>query len=66
MRANTKTKTSEGTDKWFDSGNREVRDSSGMLTKGEGEGKLKDYEAFARIGKTYVIWAWGDPRRLCC
>ena len=50
--ANTKTKTSKGTGSWFNSRNRDVRNGDGMLTKGEGEGTLKDHEGFVRHGKT--------------
>jgi len=49
MRTNTKTATSKGTDRWLNSRNGKIRKSGGALTKGEGEGNLKDCNVLGNL-----------------
>jgi len=66
-RTDTKTTTSEGADRWFNSRSGEIRKSGRVLTKEEREGILKEYSGFAGDSREgCVIRIQRDVRHFPC
>jgi len=67
-RTDTKTTTSEGADRWFNSRSGEMRKIGRVLTKEEREGILNEWKGFVdgSVDETYVIRIQRDVRYFSC